>query len=434
MSSHRAWMERFLLLFADPVDEERFADRYLRDWITVSQIFLLVGGAFFYVFFIWDLLVDPVHGKTGHMIRGLIVMPWMFACAAVLFTGWGRKYVEAVVLSSLAAGHLGIIAIYTVLDKGFEYASLAFVLLFMGTTAAVPIRSRYLAIASLMVFVTGVAGHIAADNARPGWLIVNILALACAISLGTVSAYVRERSARTQYLTEQALAASHARVDDLLYSILPRDVVQRIQAGDTAIAESLGEVSIIFADLAGFTDLARRLSPNDLVKILARLFSAFDKEAERYGIDRIKTIGDAYMAIGGIGRSVGRDHVEDAADFALAVQAAVKRIVGESGYPIDIRIGIHVGPVIAGVIGRRRPAFDCWGESVNLASRLESSAPRGGILVSETTYWRLRERFDVLAVESIDLKGIGMTKAFALRSRRVERTGLRLVDTTGAAA
>jgi len=427
-------MERFLLLFTDPSDEEQFADRFLRDWITVSQIFLVSGAAFYYVFFVWDMLIDPVNGQVSHMIRGLFVMPFMFVCAGLLFTNWGRKYVEAVVLSALAAGHLGIIAIYSVLDRGYEYAALAFVLLFMGVTAAVPIRSRYLAIASLLVFASGIAGHIAADNARDGWLIVNILALACAISLGSVSAYVRERAARTQYLTEKALAASHARIDDLLYSILPKDVVQRIQDGDNAIAESLGEVSIVFADLAGFTDLARRVSPNDLVKILARLFSAFDKEAERFGIDRIKTIGDAYMAIGGLSRSVGRDHVEDAADFALGVQSAVKRIVGESGYPIDIRIGIHVGPVIAGVIGRRRPAFDCWGESVNLASRLESNAPRGGILVSETTYWRLRERFDVLAVESIDLKGIGLTKAFALRGRKIERTALRLIDTAEVAA
>lgn len=428
MTSYNQLLVRLGLLFDNPVDEEKFADSYLRGWIPVSQVFLVAGGFYFFIFFLWDRIIDPANAGTATAIRGLFVMPVMLGCALVLFTRFGKQWVEAVLLVTLGAGVIGVVGVYTALDNGFDFAATAFSLLFMGTTAAVPIRTRYLAPASIGFLVIGLTGHMLADNARPGMLFVNFLAIACAISLGSVSAFVRERAARTQYLTDMALAASRARVDELLYSILPRDIVERIQSGESDIAETLGEVTIVFADLAGFTELSRKLSPSDLVKVLAKLFSAFDKEAERYGIDRIKTIGDAYMAISGISRAVSRDHVEDAADFAMAVQAAVHRIQRETGYEIDVRIGLHVGPVVAGVIGRRRPAFDCWGESVNLASRLESNAPRGGILISESVYKRLRERFDVEPVDSIHLKGIGLTKAFVLRSRLVEKTALRLVS------
>jgi class 3 adenylate cyclase len=428
MSTYSLLLEKFGLHFPDDAYETAFVDIYIRGWAIVSQVFLVVGGAYFSIFAAWDMMLDPVNGQTGLLIRGLFIMPLFFVFAAILLTDVGKRHIEAVLLSALFTGLLGGIGVYSALDKGFDYAALLFVLLFMGVTAAMPVRARYLLPASLIYLAVALLGHLWADNARPGMLLINFLSIACAFSLGSMSVVVRERAARQQFMTDRELDAARARVDELLFSILPRDIVQRIQSGESEIAESLREVTIVFADLAGFTELARQLSAQDLVKVLAKLFSAFDKEAERYNIDRIKTIGDAYMAISGIGRSVGRDHVEDAADFAIAVQAAVHRIQRETGYPIDVRIGMHVGPVVAGVIGRRRPAFDCWGESVNLASRLESNAPRGGILISESVFVRLKERFDVEGVDAIDLKGIGFTKAFVLRSRVIERTALRLVS------
>ncbi len=428
MSTYSLMLEKFGLHFSDDAYESAFVDINIRGWAIVSQLFLLIGGAYFFIFSIWDLMLDPVGGQTALIIRGLFIMPMFFGFAAILLTDFGKRYIEVVLLSALSTGLLGGIGIYTAIDHGFDYAALLFVLLIMGVTAAMPIRARYLIPASLIYLGVALLGHAIAGNARPNMLLINFLAIACAISLGSMSVVVRERAARQQFLTDRELDAARARVDELLYSILPRDIVERIQSGESDIAETLGEVTIVFADLAGFTELSRKLSPSDLVKMLAKLFSAFDREAERYGIDRIKTIGDAYMAISGISRAVSRDHVEDAADFAIAVQAAVHRIQRETGYEIDVRIGLHVGPVVAGVIGRRRPAFDCWGESVNLASRLESNAPRGGILISDSVYKRLRERFDVEPVDPIHLKGIGLTKAFVLRSRMVEKTALRLVS------
>lgn len=418
-STFSTLLVRLGLKFANPADEELFADRFLRDAIPVSQIFLLVGALFYYVFFTWDQIIDPVNSDTTQAIRGLIVAPIMCLCAAALFTRFGRRHPELMVLTSFVVGQFGLVAVYSTLSSGFNFAAVGFVLLFMGTTAGFPVRAKYLVAASFFMLASGIGGHLWANNARPGWLIVNILAILCAIAFGSIAAYFRERAARDEFLVRRELEVSRARVDQLLHSILPNEIVQRIQDGETAIADSLGEVSIVFADMAGFTNLARRLSPTDLIRMLSVVFSAFDRQAERFGVERIKTIGDAYMAIGGLGKSEsGRDHAIDTAEFLLSARDEVQQLIAESGYPLDVRVGFHVGPVVAGVIGRRRPAFDCWGESVNLASRLESHAPQGEILISESAYWRLRNLYDLEEMDDLDLKGIGTTKAFLLKGRK----------------
>ena len=123
------------------------------------------------------------------------------------------------------------------------------------------------------------------------------------------------------------------------------------------------------------------------------------------------------MAIGGLQRGESaRDHAENAARFAFAMLANVRELVEKSGYPINIRIGIHIGPVVSGVIGVKRPAFDCWGEAVNMASRLESQAAPGTILISESSYWRLKPDFEIVVLDEVDLKGIGMTKVYQLNA------------------
>jgi class 3 adenylate cyclase len=435
----RDWLVRLGLIFEDPIEERRFAERYLLRTVRESQLFLVVSALLVYVFFFGDKLMDPANADTAHKIRGMFVVPIVVGIAGLLSTGFGRRHFEAFVLSALMVVQIGIAWIYGVLGHGYQFSALAFTMALLGTTAMFPLRSRFLVLASPMSMIVVVVGHILADNAPAGWLFYNAMAIFGSTCMGTLAAYIRERGARFAFRTQEQLDAARIEVDDLLHSMLPREIVTRIRAGETMIADSHGEVTIVFADLVGFTELSRRISASQLVKVLNNLFSAFDMEAERLGIERIKTIGDAYMAIGGLVRVEGApDHAECAAHFAFAMQDAVRRLKEERGYPIDVRIGLHVGPVVAGVIGVKRPAYDCWGEGVNLASRLESAATPGSILVSESAYWRLRPAFELEAVPDIELKGIGIAKVYRLMAVRAERksdliTILQLGPATAAA-
>jgi adenylate cyclase len=422
LTPFQQFLNRFGLHCSTVEDEEGFGRGYLLRTVRESQMFIVVSALFVYGFFVWDKLIDPVHYETAQAIRGLAVAPTMVALAGMLFTNWGKRHFEALILTMLLMVMAGLAAVYGVLDRGYEYAALGFTMALLGATAMFPLRSRYLIIASILSLVIIITGHLWADNARPGWLVVNVMAGIGSISFGTLSAYIRERGARFAFRTQKELLQSRDRIDELLHSMLPREIVTRIQAGETLIADSHGEVSIIFADLVGFTELSRRITPGHLVKLLNNLFSKFDLEAERLGIERIKTIGDAYMAIGGLARGAeGQDHAENAGHLAFAMQAAVARLKEEMGYPINIRVGIHVGPVVAGVIGVKRPAYDAWGEGVNLASRIESRATPGTILVSESAYWRLRPAFELEPEADMELKGIGLAKVYSLVAVRPER-------------
>ncbi len=413
------FLARIGLAFPDPEKEAKFVDYYVASSISVTRLFLIVGALSYYSFFISDKIMDPVGGDTAHMIRGFVVIPVFAMAALMLMTSVGKRYQEALIVLIYTIGQIGLTMIYGVIAHGYDYAAMGFVILLMAANAAFALRTPYIMLISVVALTTTIIGHIVAANARPKWIIINILAVLTSIMFGSIAAHLRERAARRQFLIDEALIKSRARVDDLLHSMLPSYVVDRIQSGETGIADSLGEVSIIFANVGNVADPTQGIGETQLLRGLNQLFSDFDREAERYGIDKIKTIGGSYMAVSGLaGQRAGEDHVENAADFALAIQAVVARVIEETGYPVNLRIGMHVGPVVAGVIGVQRPVFDCWGESVNLASRLEGKAPLREILVSESTYWRLKQRFAVSFFQDVTLKGIGRSKSYLLSGRR----------------
>jgi adenylate cyclase len=418
------------LAFADNAQERAFTDRYVRLSLSNIQIYALLGGVCFYSFHLLDQLIDPVNADLAHRIRLWVLIPIGLVLSLFLLTPLGKRWIEGVVIGGGMIGIGGLSYIYAVLDGGYLHFPLGITLVVLGSAIMFPIRFIFL----LMMFPSTIAivtaAHYFWSKEPDSWMIVNIITCLTATSFAALAGFSRERAARKQFLTELDLTASRERVEQLLHSMLPREVANRIQVGETSIADSHDEVCIIFADLSGFTELARRISPPHLVKMLNNLFSVFDLEAERLNIERIKTIGDAYMAISGLTQGpAGSNHVENAAEFAFAIQRAVQRFIINSGYPINVRIGIHVGPVVAGVIGVKRPAFDVWGESVNFASRLESKAEPGTILISENTYWRLRSGYEAEVQGEIDLKGFGETKVYRLTKARTERLGAGEAET-----
>jgi class 3 adenylate cyclase len=210
------------------------------------------------------------------------------------------------------------------------------------------------------------------------------------------------------------LQTEKERADALLRNILPEQIVLRLNAGDTIIADRFENVSILFADVVDFTPAAAAMAPGRVVERLNQIFTAFDALTGRLGVEKIKTIGDAYMAATGLPEPRA-DHAEVMAEFALGMLAALDRM-NESGDgdPLQIRIGMHAGPVVAGIIGSHKFIYDVWGDTVNFASRLESQGLPRRIQVSKAMRNALRHKYSFEPRGRIALKGRGEAQTFLL--------------------
>ena len=205
---------------------------------------------------------------------------------------------------------------------------------------------------------------------------------------------------------KEMLHIEQMKSEKLMLNILPKPIADRLKKGEKNIAGSYPEVTVLFSDLVGFTKMSAKKTAPELVKLLNDIFSRFDKRAELLGLEKIKTIGDAYMAVGGlpIPRS---DHAEIVADMALGMYQDLADFNQANQQEIQMRIGIHSGPVVAGVIGFTKFSYDLWGNTVNTASRMESTSGNGRIQVSAITHELLKEHFVLEERERIECKGLG---------------------------
>jgi class 3 adenylate cyclase len=207
------------------------------------------------------------------------------------------------------------------------------------------------------------------------------------------------------------------RSEQLLLNILPGEIAERLKRSESP-AEHFEEVTILFADIVGFTALSAKMEPMQLVSGLNSIFSAFDQMTEKYGLEKIKTIGDAYMVVGGL--PIPRpDHARAIADMALEMQSYMKTIPSDLGDSLQLRIGINTGPVIAGVIGIKKFIYDLWGDAVNVASRMESHGKPGCIQITETTYCYLKDRYLLEARGTISVKGRGDMMTYWLTGKLI---------------
>lgn len=207
----------------------------------------------------------------------------------------------------------------------------------------------------------------------------------------------------TKRLYDQ-LQSEQKKSERLLLNILPQSIANRMKQGETTIADNHPDVTVMIADLVGFTSLSAHIGPEQIVQLLNEIFSAFDLLVEKHGLEKIKTIGDAYMVAGGILFSK-TGHAEACAELALDMQEEIERLNREYDTSVQLRIGICTGPVVAGVIGRGRFAYDLWGETVNLACRLESMGEAGKIQIAESTYERLKDKYQFAPKHRLDVKG-----------------------------
>jgi adenylate cyclase len=326
---------------------------------------------------------------------------------------------------------------------GIAYASLTFVGSQIGTDSGV--QFYYLVSASLAVLVLGVehvvlAGIVVSVGAalavflqfnvpqdtgiQPRWALdiafVSTTAGACLLIFLTVWYAMREVAR-----AEAAMEVEYNRSEALLTNILPATVAAKLKdPAHGTIADRYDDASILFADIAGYTEQSSQITPTELVRFLDRLYTTFDRLVDRHGLEKIKTTGDAYMVVSGV-PTPRPDHIEAIADLALDLSRAVAELRDPRGKPVPLRMGIAAGPVVAGVVGARRFFYDVWGDAVNVASRMESTDVVGRIQVPENVFERLRHRFVLEERGEVEVKGKGVMRTWFVVGRKPAGDNLR---------
>ncbi|MEE3372737.1 MAG: adenylate/guanylate cyclase domain-containing protein [Planctomycetota bacterium] len=223
---------------------------------------------------------------------------------------------------------------------------------------------------------------------------------------GTYFAWSADGNLRTTFEQRLIIERERARSESLLLNILPETIAHRLKAGTHVIADSFQEATVLFADIVGFTPLSDKLAPESVVEVLNELFSEFDSLTDSYQLEKIKTIGDAYMVAAGVPVKV-EDHAPRAVALAVEMQKAVRRFSATRGVPLDIRIGVSTGPVVAGVIGVNKFHYDLWGDTVNTAARMESHGVPGAIHITGSTFDMLHGEYQATSRGEIQIKGKG---------------------------
>jgi adenylate cyclase len=396
----------------------------------------------------WHSISHPTDSTLGKAILMLLVFAESLVCIFWIYTlsglGEGYALMAAVPYVYIIVSYASLLIFYR--SKKFEYFTFTQLVMLLvmpffmqwaiggyEASSGIAIWAILSPIGALMILGTKpstpwfmlftiLAGlswklnYIFAGNSLPipahikdTFFLMNIIGTTCI--LYAVMRYFQSQKERT--LLE--LELEQARSEKLLLNILPKSIANRLKDNDMRIADSHEEVTILFADIVGFTKMTASMPPAELVDILSQLFSRFDALADTHGLEKIKTIGDGYMVIGGapVGRS---DHATVIAQLALEMQQALAEFNAQMDRKLQMRIGISSGPVVAGVIGTSKFAYDIWGDPVNMASRMEKTTLSDSIQVSEVTYELLKNSYRLESRGLIEIKGKGEVNTYLLKS------------------
>lgn len=397
--------------------ERVFFDDYFQKSLGQVRFALLLAIFFYVISTILDEWVYPDIRIKLLFLRYAIVCPLLIAAFLFTFSRLFKRFMQptlslvilAIVLSfaSLALTTPGrhfldepglivvILYVYTAIKLMFIYA----------TTVGWTIVAAYNTFASLVIHPS--LAVLVEDNFH----------LITANMLGMFANYLMEYYIRRDYFQDRLLAEEREKVERLLLNILPQPIAERLKDKQTLIADHFAEVTILFADIVEFTELSARISPPELVDLLNQIFSMFDQLAEQHGLEKIKTIGDAYMVVGGL-PTPRSDHVEAVAEMALDMQQAITQFNQQRNQSLSLRIGINTGSVVAGVIGLKKFIYDLWGDAVNTASRMESHGLASRIQVSQVTYEQLQDKYLFEERGLIQVKGKGEMFTYLLTGRK----------------
>jgi class 3 adenylate cyclase len=418
-------LDRFTLRFRDPQLESAFRADFFRHNLGNLRIALLAGAVLWAVFglVLHDHILAVSDKRVDVVMRFGVFIPLLLIGLALSFSPvFGRiwEWVTVTLTVATILGWVYYLSQVLTLPPDYGYVGLILITAFTFTL----LRLRFVLV--ILITLIGLAAYLpyalSAVYISEVRKVLSTLFLVSFGAVGAMAAYRLERFTRVLFLRERQLDREQQRSDSLLLNILPQAIVTRLKAQQDGgrIAEALDEVSVVFADAVGSTEQAAKSSPEEFAETLDRLFRRFDAVADRHGLEKIKTIGDEYMAVAGAPVPMS-EHASAAAEMALDTLAESREVLWPSGEPVVVRIGVATGPAVAGVIGQRKFAYDLWGDTVNLASRLQQNGEPGRVLVSEPMAERLADRYEFGPPLVLDLKGKGPTTARFLIRHRSDR-------------
>lgn len=375
------------------------------------------------VFSLLDLYALPTSYRDAWALR-----PWLQGAPALLLALFSAmpgvvRRIQGLLAGSLAAGGLGTLCILAQAQPDewgyflypYALAQIA-ALAYNGSRLRLPYAVVVGLFLVLGYVLTALVAQDVLGSGGSGVAFVLAMFFLLAINIiGALSCRQSEQVLRRGFVQQHLIEHEHARAEALLHNMLPAPIAERLKRREM-IADTIDSASVLFADLTRFTELAARAPAARVVALLDAVFTRFDALADKYGVEKIKTIGDAYMAASGV--PVARpDHAQALARMALGMRAAVTdlRVLEPD---LDLRIGIATGPLVAGVIGSKRQLYDLWGDTVNVASRLESQGFPGQIQVDAATHALIQDQFDLVSRGSVTLKGRGVCVTYWLMSSR----------------
>lgn len=416
--------------------EREFREDYVVRSRDSLGIVIAIGAAVWMGWAFFDLFLPPGPREEMLFVRLAITGPAMLLILAGTRTFLYARFTQWFIVAVFSVMAFGFVAVAEYYDMNYVSMSLFGQQTGMPDNVATYIQSVvWMSIAFscialvngffstgiwLCIAFIGINVHLYASCAvHPPIAVIG--ALMCLVNsfIFLMTAYQTEKKSRESFLAHREARVERERSEGLLLNILPSQIADRLKGQQTTIADGFDNVSVLFADIAGFTPMSSRATPAEIVGMLNRIFVEFDHIARRHGAEKIKTIGDAYMVAAGVPEH-RKDHCRVVAECALDMVDAVKRYANPLGLPLQMRIGIHTGPAIAGVIGAHKFAYDLWGDTVNVASRMESSGTPGRIQVTEDIHRVLKDEYIFEERGPIEVKGKGILNTWWLVGRRGE--------------
>jgi adenylate cyclase len=415
--------DRLRLRFREHALESAYRDDRFRHNVGNIRFGFLAGIALWVA---WGLLLRPhilalADRRLDTIMRFGVFIPMLLVGLGLTFTPLFRRIWQGMsVVIAIATILLWVYYVSHILTLPAEYGYVGVILITSFTYTLLRLRFIFV----VLITVIGIAAYLPyAFTARYIVDVSRVLATLYLISfgvLGALAAYRLERFSRQVFLRERQLDEERERSDGLLLNILPKAIVEQLKSSSGGrIAQAFDEVTVVLIDAVGSTEQGARSSAEEFAAALDELFRRFDHVADRHGLEKIKTIGDAYMAVAGAPVPM-TNHASAAVSMALEVLGEARRVRWPSGEAIRVRVGVATGPAAAGIIGDRKFAYDLWGDTVNLASRLEECAEPGRALVSEPTAEQLGDGYEFGPTRVVDLKGKGPTPARILVGRRAD--------------